>query len=126
MSPFGGCLIPPLRLGLSGELPGKFRKDPRNALRAFPGIPLKSTAGIPQALEYKAFEASRAFPEFSPLSTAGDASFFRSGSGQGPTELVMEFPAVRVFLNFWLFDRKKQHIWPFFKKTKKTLKNLHF
>ena len=28
----------------------KFQKDPGNALRAFPGIPLKSTAGMPQAL----------------------------------------------------------------------------
>ena len=32
------------------EIPEKFRKDPGNALRAFPGIPLESTAGIPQAL----------------------------------------------------------------------------
>ena len=32
------------------ENPEKFRKDPGNALRAFPGIPLESTAGIPQAL----------------------------------------------------------------------------
>ena len=34
------------------------------------------------------------FPEFSPPSTAGDASFFRIGSGEGLSELVMEFPAV--------------------------------
>ena len=34
-----------------------------------------------------------------PISTAGDASFFRSGSGEGLSELVMEFPGVlRVFL----------------------------
>ena len=32
------------------EIPEKFRKDPGNALRAFPGIPLGSTAGIPQTL----------------------------------------------------------------------------
>ena len=32
------------------EIPEKFRKDPGNALRAFPGIPLESTAGMPQAL----------------------------------------------------------------------------
>ena len=32
------------------EIPAKFRKDPGNALRAFPGIPVESTAGIPQAL----------------------------------------------------------------------------
>ena len=40
------------------------------------------------------FEPSRAFPEFSPLTTAGGTSFFRSGSGEGLSELVMEFPAV--------------------------------
>ena len=38
--------ILPVQLGL----PEKFRKDPGNALRAFPGIPLESTAGIPQTL----------------------------------------------------------------------------
>ena len=42
--------IPPVRLALLEEIPEKFRKDPGNALRAVPGIPVKSTAGIPQAL----------------------------------------------------------------------------
>ena len=46
-------------------IPEKFRKDPKNALRAFPGIPIESTAGIPSPI-IKAFEASRAFPELSP------------------------------------------------------------
>ena len=32
------------------EIPEKFRKDPGNALRAFPGILLESTAGMPQIL----------------------------------------------------------------------------
>ena len=45
------------------EIPEKIRKDPGNALRAFPGIPLESTAGMPQIQKFKAFEASRAFPE---------------------------------------------------------------
>ena len=58
--------IPPVRLGLSGGNSGKFRKDPGNALRAFPGISLESMAGIPRARKVKAFEGSRAFPEFSP------------------------------------------------------------
>ena len=31
-------------------IPEKFRKDPGKVLRAFPGIPLESTAGIPQTL----------------------------------------------------------------------------
>ena len=34
----------------AGTLQRKFQKDPGNALRAFPGIALGSTAGIPQAL----------------------------------------------------------------------------
>ena len=32
------------------EIPEKFRKDPGNALRAFAGISLESTAGMPQTL----------------------------------------------------------------------------
>ena len=32
------------------EIPEKFRKDPGNALRAFPGILLESTASMPQTL----------------------------------------------------------------------------
>ena len=74
------------------EIPEKLRKDPVNALRAFPGIPLESTAGIPQALQVKAFEASRAFPEFSPPQYEGGRLFFRS---RGPLRaVVMEFQAV--------------------------------
>ena len=49
-----------------------------------------------------AFEASSASPEFSPApSTAGDASLFRSGSGEGLSDPVMEFPAaLGVFMIF--------------------------
>ena len=64
-----------------GTLQRKFRKDPGNALRVFPGG-LKSTAGIP---------IPEHFQNSLPLSTAGDASFFRSGSGEGLSEPVMEF-----------------------------------
>ena len=32
------------------EIPENFRKDPGNALRAFPGISLEITAGMPQTL----------------------------------------------------------------------------
>ena len=72
-------------------------------------ISLESTAKISQALSFKPFEASRAFPEQSPPHTAGEASFCLSGSGEGLSELVMEFPAVlRVFLrnhlSFWRFS----------------------
>ena len=44
------------------EIPGEV---PGNALRAFPGIPLESTAGVPQTLSFTTFEAARAFAEFS-------------------------------------------------------------
>ena len=57
------------------EIPEKFRKDPGNALRAFPGIPLKSTAGIPQALQFKAFEGSRAFQKSLPPVPLGTPLF---------------------------------------------------
>ena len=32
------------------EIPERLRIDPGNALRAFPGIPVESTAGMPQTL----------------------------------------------------------------------------
>ena len=66
------------------EIPEKFRKDPGNALRAFPGIPLTSTAGIPQTLQLKAFEASRAFPEFSPPQYGWGRFFFQKWFRRGP------------------------------------------
>ena len=89
-----------LRLGLSRRDSENFRKDPGNALRAFPGIPLESTAGIaPKPFRLRHLRLPEHFQNSLPLSTAGDASFFRSGSGQGLSELVMEFPAVLgVFL----------------------------
>ena len=49
-------------------------------------------------LQFNAFEASRAFPRFTSPRTL---PFFRSGSREGLSEPVMEFPAVlSVFLNF--------------------------
>ena len=87
-------------LGLSGRSVGINRKDPENALIAYPGIPLESAAGMPQSLQFKAYEASRASPEFSPPSTAGDTSLIISSSGEGLSEPVMELQAVLgVFLS---------------------------
>ena len=62
----------------------KLRKDTGNALRAFPGIPVESTAGIPQTLYFKAFEASRAFPEFSPPQYGCGRLFFQVWFRRGP------------------------------------------
>ena len=66
------------------EIPEKFRKDTGNALRAFPGISLESTAGMPQTLSFKAFEASRAFPEFSPSQHGWGRLFFQNWFRRGP------------------------------------------
>ena len=76
--------VPPIRLGLPEEAPKKFRKDPRKALRAFPAIPLESTAGTSQALLFKAFEASRAFPDFSPPQYGCGPPLFQKWFRRGP------------------------------------------
>ena len=44
------CAMPPVLLGLSGRNSRIIPERPGNTLRAFPGISLESTAGIPQAL----------------------------------------------------------------------------
>ena len=46
----GPLFGPHPQYGSDFEILEKFRKDPGNALRAFAGIPVKSTAGIPQTL----------------------------------------------------------------------------
>ena len=83
----------------AGTFRKKFRKNsgktPETLSERFLEFPSRVRLGCPKAYNSKAFEASRAFPEFSPPpSTAGDASFFRIGSGEGLSEPVMEFPAV--------------------------------
>ena len=66
---------------------------------AFPGIPLKERLGSPKPYISRHLKPPEHFQNCLPLSTAGDASFFRSGSGEGLSELLMEFPAVpRVLL----------------------------
>ena len=70
------------------DFPEEFRKSsgktPGNALRAFPGIPLESTAGMPQTLQFKAFEGSRAFPEFSPPPVRLETFFLQKWFRRGP------------------------------------------
>ena len=52
-----------------------------------------------RTLKFQAFEASRAFQEFSPLSTAGDASFFQRLFRRGPLRAGHEIPSrTEVFL----------------------------
>ena len=76
--------------GFSQLGPGEFRnqglvgKDPGNALRVCPRIPLKNSAGNPPNLSFKAFEASRAFPEFSPPQYDWGRLFFQKWFWRGP------------------------------------------
>ena len=54
--------------------------------------------GRPKPYPLRHLRLPEHFQNYLPPSTAGDASFFRNGSGEGLSELVMEFPAVlRVF-----------------------------
>ena len=63
-------------------------------------MPLESTAENHKTLYFRVFEASRAFPEFSPPQYVWGCLFFEKGSGEGLSELVMEIPAgLRVFLS---------------------------
>ena len=83
----------------AGTFQKKFRKDPGNALRAFPGIPPKSTAGIPKPYNSRHLKAPEHFQNSLPPVRLRALLFFRSGSGEGLSESVMEFPAVLgVFL----------------------------
>ena len=74
---------PPVRLGLSGRNSGKIPERLRKRSQSVSWNSLESR--LPEH-----------FQNSLPPSTAGDASFFRSGSGEGLSEPVMEFPAVLV------------------------------
>ena len=70
-------------------------------LRAFPGISLEGTVGIPpNPIVQGTWCFQKNFQNSLHLSMPGDASFFRNGSGEGLAKLAMDFPAIlRVFLN---------------------------
>ena len=86
--------IPPVRLGLSEDILEKFRKDPGNALRAFPGIPLGSTAGIPKPYNSRHLRLPEHFQNSLPQYGWGRL-FFQKWFRRGPSRAaVMEFTAV--------------------------------
>ena len=96
---FGGesCAIPPVGLGLSGRNSGKFPE--RHRKRSQSEFPSRIRLGCSKPYNSRHLRLSEHFQNSLPLITAGDAIFFRSGSGEGLSELVMEFLAVlRVFL----------------------------
>ena len=88
----------------AGTLRRNFRKNsgktPETLSERFLEFPSRVRLGCPKPCNSRHLQAPERFQEFSPPpSTAGDASFSRSGSGEDLSEPVMQFPAVlRVFL----------------------------
>ena len=68
------------------------RKTPETLSELFLEFPSRVRLGSPKPYNSRHLKAPEYFHP--PPSTAGDASFFRSGSGEGLSEPVMEFPAV--------------------------------
>ena len=78
---------------------GTFRKTPETLSERFLDSHARVRLGSPKPYNSRHLKPPQHFHNFLPLSTAGDASFFRSGSGEGLSEPVMEFPAaLGVFL----------------------------
>ena len=87
----------------AGTFRKKFRKNsgktPETLSECFLEFPSRVRLGCPKPNNSRHLRLPERFQNSLPPSTAGDASFFRSGSGEGLSEPVMEFPAVLgVFL----------------------------
>ena len=76
------------------EIPEKFRKDPGTLSERFLEFPSGVRLGCPKPCNSRHSRLSEHFQNSVPPRTAEGASFFRSGSGEDLSELVMEFPAV--------------------------------
>ena len=89
----------------AGTFRKKFRKDsgktPETLSERFLQFPSRVRLGCPKPYNSRHLRLPERFQNSLPAGTAGDASFFRIGSGEGLSELVMEFPAVLgAFLRF--------------------------
>ena len=124
----------PTKLGHTPSTAGTFRKKfrknsgktPETLSERFLEGPSRVRLGCPKPYNSRHLRLPEHFQNSLPPSTAGDASFFRSGCGEGLSEPVMEFPAVlRVFLtnpnNPWKRIRVAQEpnrnwkpVWRFF------------
>ena len=82
----------------AGTFRKKFRKNsgktPETLSERFLEFPSKVRLGCPKPYNSRHLRLPERFQNSLPPSTAGGASFFRSGSGEGLSEPVMEFPAV--------------------------------
>ena len=87
----------------AGTFRKKFRKNsgrtPETLSERFLEFPSRVRLGCPKPYNSRHLRLPEHFQNYLPPSTAGGASFFRSGSGEGLPEPVMEVPAVLgVFL----------------------------
>ena len=82
----------------TGTSQKKFRKSsgktPETLSERFLEFPSRVRLGCPKPYNSRHLRLPEHFQNSLPPSTAGGASFFRSGSGEGLSEPVMEFPAV--------------------------------
>ena len=82
----------------AGTFRRKFRKNsgktPETLSERFLEFPSRVRLGCPKPYNSRHLRLPEHFQNSLPPSTAGDASFFGSGSGEGLSEPVMEFPAV--------------------------------
>ena len=95
--------IPPVRLALSGRNSGKIPERPRKRSQSVSGNSRREYGwDAPNPCNSRHLRLPEHFQNYLLPSTAGDASFFRSGSGEGLPEPAMEFPAILgVFLISW-------------------------
>ena len=93
---------PPVRLGLSGRNSGRNSgKTPETLSERFLEFPSRVRLGCPKPYNSRHLRLPEHFQNYLPPSTAGDASFFGSGSGEGLSEPVIEFPAVLGAFLIW-------------------------
>ena len=86
--------IHPVRLGLSGRNSGKCPERPPETLsEVFQEFPSRVRLASPKPYHSRHLKPPERFQNCLLLSTAGDASFFRSGSGDDLSELRMEIPS---------------------------------
>ena len=90
------------QMGHTPSTAGTFRKDfrknsgktPETLSERFLEFSLRVRLGCPKPYSSRHLRLPEHFQIYLPPSTAGGASFFRSGSGEGLPEPGMEFPAV--------------------------------
>ena len=106
----------------AGTFRKKFRKNSGKTQETlserFLEFPSRVRLGYPKPCNSRHLRLPEHFQNSLPPSTAGDASFFRSGSGEGLSEPVTEFPAVLgVFLKSALMQYPLLVIPPFSRVT---------